>query len=146
MTAIDNMDQMKPQVLSQTDKDVIIERIRVFFSEQPEIIASLLFGSFTEDQFRDIDIGLFLDPSFPPPRYYEQRLERELSNLAHFPVDVGILNTAPVRFVYQVLKKQNIIMCKNMNAFSSFESKVLREYFDYAYYLNRYRKEVLGIS
>lgn len=146
MTAIDNMDQMKPQVLSQTDKDVIIERIRVFFSEQPEIIASLLFGSFTEDQFRDIDIGLFLDPSFPPPRYYEQRLERELSDLAHFPVDVRILNTAPVRFVYQVLKKQNIIMCKNMNAFSSFESKVLREYFDYAYYLNRYRREVLGIS
>lgn len=146
MTAIDNMDQMKPQVLSQTDKDVIIERIRVFFSEQPEIIASLLFGSFTEDQFRDIDIGLLLDPSFPPPRYYEQRLERELSDLAHFPVDVRILNTAPVRFVYQVLKKQNIIMCKNMNAFSSFESKVLREYFDYAYYLNRYRREVLGIS
>lgn len=140
------MDKIKPHVLSQAEKDIIIQRIREYFSEQPEIIAALLFGSFVEDQFHDIDIGLFLDPSFPPPRYYEQRLEREISNLAHFPVDIRILNTAPVRFVYQVLKKQNIITCKNMNAFSSFESKILREYFDYAYYLNRYRREVLGIS
>jgi len=140
------MNLIKPHILSQAEKDVIIQRVREFLSEQPEIIASLLFGSFAEDQFRDIDIGLFLDPSFPPPRYFEQRIERELSNLARFPVDVRILNTAPVRFVYQVLKKQNIIMCNDMNAFSSFESKILREYFDYAYYLNRYRREVLGIS
>ena len=86
-----------------------------------------------------------LDRSFHPPRYYEQRLERELSGVVHFPVDIRALNTAPVRFVYQVLKKQNVILCTNLNAFSSFESEILREYFDYAYYLNRYRREVIGI-
>ncbi|HPY60581.1 MAG TPA: nucleotidyltransferase domain-containing protein [Methanospirillum sp.] len=141
-----SMKQMKPHELSQSEKDVIIENIREFFSEQPEVIAALLFGSFAEKRFRDIDIGLFLDTSFTLPRYYEQKLERELSNLTHFPVDVRVLNNAPIRFVYQVLKKQNIILCKDISAFSSFESEILKEYLDYAYYLNKYRREVLGIS
>ena len=99
-----------------------------------------------EDRFRDIDIGLVLDSYFNLPRYYEQRLKREISTLIHYPVDFRILNTAPVRFVYQVLKKQNVILCSNLNVFASFESRILREYFDYSYYLNRYRREVLGIS
>ena len=139
------MDLLTPHSLSPAEKDVILHKISGYLSKKNEIIAALLFGSFAEGQFRDIDIGLVLDISFSPPRYYEQQLERELSNLIHVSLDIRVLNTAPLRFVYQVLKKQNVIFCSNLNVFSSFESRILREYFDYAYYLNRYRRELVGI-
>jgi predicted nucleotidyltransferase len=139
------MDLLTPHSLSPAEKDVILHKITCYFLKKNEIIAGVLFGSFAEGTFRDIDIGLVLDNSFNPPRYYEQRLERELSNLIHFPLDIRVLNTAPLRFVYQVLKKQKVIFCSNQNAFSSFESRILREYLDYSYYLNRYRRELVGI-
>lgn len=140
------MNLKTPHSLSQAEKSVVLQKITTYLKAQPEIVAALLFGSFDKEQFRDIDIGLVLDISYISPRYYEQRLERELSNLIHYPMDIRILNTAPKRFVYQVLKKQNVILCKNHNAFASFESRILQEYLDYSYYLNRYRREVLGIS
>jgi len=140
------MDLTTPHSLSLAEKEVVLLKITGYLKNQPEIIAALLFGSFDKDKFRDIDIGLVLDISYISPRYYEQRLERELSNLIHYPVDIRTLNTAPVRFVYQVLKEQNVILCTNQNAFASFESRILQEYFDYSYYLERYRREVLGIS
>jgi len=98
-----------------------------------------------DGKFHDIDIGLVLDYTYKPHRYYEQRLERELASLVHYPIDIRVLNTAPIRFVYQVLKKQQILFCSSLNAFSAFESRILSRYFDYAYYLNRYRRDVIGI-
>jgi predicted nucleotidyltransferase len=136
----------KPYHLSNREKDKVLQKISRYCTKKPEIIAALSFGSFPEGQFRDIDIGLVLGRTFSPSAFYEQEIERELSNFINLPVDVRILNNAPVRFVYQVLRQQHIIFCKDPKAFAAFESDIIQEYLDYSYYLNQYRREVLGIS
>jgi len=149
MNKQDNLVTMKiqkPHLLTHRDKDEVLQKLSRYCTKKPELIAALLFGSFPEGQFRDIDIGLVLDRTFSPSAFYEQEIERELSNFINLPVDVRILNNAPVRFVYQVLRQQHIIFCKDPKAFAAFESDIIQEYLDYSYYLNRYRREVLGIS
>ncbi len=130
---------------SDEEKEKTLSLIRDNLSCRPEIIAALVFGSFIRYPFHDIDIGLVLEHVYHPHRYYEQQLERELSDLVHYPVEIRILNNASVRFSYQVLKKGILLFCSCQKAYSFFQCRVINEFFDYSYYLNKYRREVFGL-
>jgi predicted nucleotidyltransferase len=91
-------------------REAILNRLRQALEAQPQVVFAYVHGSFLEDRpFHDVDLAVYL----------EQMDEREISLLAlefastlekslslthcpHPPLDVQVLNRAPLGFRYQV--------------------------------------------
>ncbi|HHW42341.1 nucleotidyltransferase domain-containing protein [Desulfofundulus thermobenzoicus] len=86
--------------LNEHEKAKISGRLKGLLFKREEIVFAYLFGSFvTEPFFRDIDIGIYLrEESIPRERAldYELSLGVELEGEIHYPLDVKVLNYAPV--------------------------------------------------
>jgi len=107
------------------------------FSKRKEIIAIYLYGSFLHSEdYKDIDIGLLIQERFIPDNLYEVKISSQLEKLFKQkfkilkPIDVRILNGRPLRFLFSVLKKSQLIYCSNEFERVQFEAKVMKEYID----------------
>jgi predicted nucleotidyltransferase len=89
----------------------------------------------------DVDIGL-LYPS-PPAATLEAQpflVAAELESLLGRPVDIVVLNTAPVDLVHRVLRDGVLLLQPNPSARIAFEVRARNEYFDLLPILRRYRQ------
>jgi len=130
-------------MLPKTKKEKITAMLREALLKKKEILFAYLHGSFIGDgPFRDIDVAVYVNR--PPEKFYEEMLEEELSRLVGFPVDVRILNNAPVVFRFRVIGGE-LLFSKDENVRCRFEEMTMAEYHDYSYYLELYRREALGI-
>jgi hypothetical protein len=130
--------------LEPAEKDYILETITSHFHKHAEdIVFVYLFGSFiTERPFSDIDLGIFTSSELSSPLDYELGLESELERIVKYPVDVRVLNRAPLSFCYNVIRCGKLIVDRNRNLRAEFESRVLRAYFDFMPFRRRYLAEV----
>ncbi|CAD5243325.1 type VII toxin-antitoxin system MntA family adenylyltransferase antitoxin [Thermococcus camini] len=129
--------------LSIPERDVIKERIRAYLMSREDVLFAYIHGSFLEGRpFRDIDVAVFVRSK--PGRFYEMELEDELSGLTGFPLDVRLLNDAPVEFRFHVIGGE-LLFSRDERARCDFEERTMREYHDYSRYLEMYRREALGI-
>jgi len=134
---------MQVYTLSEEEKEKIIELLREHLLKQEEVVFAYLHGSFTEDRpFRDVDIAVYVKGRVP--QFYEEELEEELSRLIGLPVDVRLLNNAPVTFRFRAIGGL-LLFSRDERARCDFEEMAMREYHDYSYYLRMYRREALGI-
>lgn len=74
----------------------------------------------------------------------ELKLEAELYNLIQYPVDVRILNGAPLSFRYNVIKHGRHLAVLDDDARCDFEEATVSNYFDFAPYRKMYLQEALG--
>ncbi|MEW5908127.1 MAG: nucleotidyltransferase domain-containing protein [Patescibacteria group bacterium] len=115
--------------ISQKEKEKIIQKISLFLEKEKEISFAYLFGSFLEEKpvtFRDIDIGVFLDPllvtkdaSFD----YETNLAIQLSKLISFPadhLDIKVLNFTSKIFQNNIFSHGLLLFAKNSDLLTSF--------------------------
>lgn len=129
--------------LGHNERDIIIQNISNALRDRSNIIFAYVFGSFSaRESFQDIDVGIFISVNAESALKIELDLERELEDLIHMPVDVRILNRAPISFVYQVIKGGIIIVDKNMDMRADFEGLTLKKYFDFQHLRNEYLREV----
>ncbi|WP_456366993.1 type VII toxin-antitoxin system MntA family adenylyltransferase antitoxin [Thermococcus sp.] len=129
--------------LPKGEKEEIISKLREALAEKEEVLFAYLHGSFLDDgPFRDIDVAVYVEKTVG--RFYEMELEEELSRLVGFPVDVRILNDAPVTFRFRAIGGE-LLFSKDERARCMFEEMTMAEYHDYSYYLELYRREALGI-
>ena len=74
--------------------------------DRPELLFAMLYGSAAEEgDFRDLDIGLFVDRASVPASMdldYAFMLADELGKVVPHPVDVRVINDAPLPFRYNV--------------------------------------------
>ena len=116
----------------------IIKKITNFIENDDKILFSYIFGSFVEnDEFSDIDIGVYTKDAADINLEFE--LENEIEKMVNIPVDVRIINNAPVPFAYNVIK--NGIVIKENDERTDFEVYVLKAYFDYVHLREEYLKE-----
>ena len=108
-----------------------------------EIAAAYCHGSFLTDAFTDIDLGVLLYTALGDPVIYEMSLENELEKLISYSVDIRVINEAPISFCQAVVRGK-VILDRDPNRRAEFESRVLREYFDFAPFRQRYLAEVLN--
>lgn len=110
----------------------------------PEIAAAYIFGSFVgQESFGDIDIGVLLaGEELPAPLEYEISMENALEKEVRLPVDVRVLNSAPLSFQYHVIKSGSLVIDKDPNRRAAFEGKVRKQYFEFSRFRKRYLKEV----
>lgn len=136
----------KKRSLKIEEKKILIEKISDFLKIKQYIIFAYLFGSFvSQDTFSDIDIGIFITNSqYKSPLDIELDLEIELQNIVHIPVDVRVLNNAPLSFVYNVLKNMVVVVDKNKTLRADFEGLIYKKYFDFKHLRDEYLREIVN--
>jgi len=130
--------------LKDTEKQQLVKAVIPVLTDE-NIFAAYLFGSFiTSDEFADIDIAVWVEAAMDDPLNLELKLENQLEELIKYPVDVRILNKAPLSFCQNVFRTGKVIIDSNPNKRADFEGRILKEYFDFAPFRKRYLQEVLN--
>lgn len=115
----------------------------------PRVDLVYLFGSSAKGRSpaRDADIAVLLRPA--PPRGLAElrlraRLEEDMKAFADAPVDLVILNSAPVALRQQVLKYGRLLFERRAGAAKKFFMATVTEYFDYLQLLNFFAERLPG--
>ena len=112
---------------------------------EPELEFAWLHGSFPGGGgFHDVDVGVHLnaaaDVRFRRALELGVRLDRE----AGFPVDVRVLNDAPVTFLFHVFREGRLLFSRNDERLADLMERTVREYLDMEPLLRRATIEAYG--
>ncbi len=108
----------------------------------PGAVAAYIFGSFAKgEDFSDLDVGVLMGHDVPQPLELELQLEVRLEKLLKVPVDVRILDLAPLSFQFAVVRDGRLLVDPEPNRRAAFEGNVRKKYFDFAFFRKRYIKE-----
>lgn len=116
------------------------------------IVFAYLHGTAVSSKnYNDIDIALFVNP-----KYYESiiqnssptldfiiPLEQKLEQNLHLPIDMQIINNAPLAFRFNIVNHSIILIDKNPLAREQFELLSRVEYFDFKPKSEEYLREAL---
>jgi predicted nucleotidyltransferase len=120
------------------------QSLRPFFARaHPDVVAAYLFGSVARGTSRpgsDVDVGV-LYAREPPTSLagLPLDLETELERLLRVPVQVVVLNRAPVDLVHRVLRDGVLLVDRDPSTRIRFEVRARNEFFDLQPFLARYR-------
>ena len=78
----------------------------------------------------------------PAALEFELSMETALEKEVRLPVDVRVLNSAPLSFQHQVIKSGLLVIDTDPNRRAAFEGQVRKQYFDFSRFRKRYLKEV----
>jgi uncharacterized protein len=119
--------------------------IRLQLEEIPGIRFALLYGSAVDSiTFRDVDIGLWIDPALISKNQEVDLcfdLAGQLEKLIPFPVDVRVINQAPLAFRYNVSKGIPLFIA-NEDEFTHFLERTWDDYIDFAPVAMQYLREM----
>jgi hypothetical protein len=104
-----------------------------------------LYGSFVESEpFHDIDVGVYLE-NVQADRLTAAALDlaQRLSDSARIPVDVRVLNVAPVSFLYHVLRGQ-FVFCRDDAVLAEVMERTVSRYLDIAPLVRRGTQEAFA--
>ncbi len=127
------------------DRNHIVESLRAFFDGYRDgIVCVYLYGSVARDETHpgsDTDIAV-LYATEPPPTLDGLGLDLGIALERHLgrPVEVLILNRAPVDLIHRVLRDGVLVDNRDPSARIRFEVKARNEYFDLLPYLRQYRR------
>ncbi len=131
--------------ISSREKEDILHRIECFLKNYPDVIFAYVHGSFISgERFRDIDVAIYLKTNPTKLLELELDMEAKIYNLISYPVDVRILNRAPLSFRYNVIKYGRHLAVINDDARCDFEEATVSNYSDFAPFRRRYLMEALG--
>ncbi|KJS17879.1 MAG: hypothetical protein VR69_02960 [Peptococcaceae bacterium BRH_c4b] len=138
--------QTKKYSLPAKEKGIIKEKISACLLTIQEILFAYVHGSFIADGFRDIDLAVYLRNNIQEPTLYEIDLEMKLEKLINHPIDVRVLNSAPLSFQSSVIKTGTLLFSKDEDLRIDFQVLTLKMYFDFEPFRRRYMKEVFSIE
>ncbi|HEX5758679.1 MAG TPA: nucleotidyltransferase domain-containing protein [Thermoanaerobaculia bacterium] len=126
----------------------IEQALREFFADSPAaqgMAAAYLFGSVARGEAHagsDVDLAV-LTASGPRPGLagLELGLEEQLERLLGRPVQLIVLDDAPVDLVHRVLRDGRLLLDRDPSRRIAFEVKARREFFDLQPILRRYRRQ-----
>jgi len=130
-----------------SNRKSILQKISAHLEKtREEIYAVYAFGSFiSEREYSDIDLAVLLNKEAVDSFSYESDLEISLEEIVSGPIDLRIINKAPLSFCYTVIQTGKVILDKKPDERSDFESRVIRQYLDFAYFQRRYLSEVSDV-
>lgn len=131
--------------LSQEDRLSLVNRLSDLLAARPEVSFAYLFGSFAEGlPFHDIDIGVYLrseeDADEPMPGV---NLANRLSDELQLPVDVRVLNRAPISFAFHAVRGELLIE-RDSNVRGDFVEYIIARYLDMKPLLRQAAKEAFS--
>lgn len=109
-------------------------RLRERLASRPEVRFAYLHGSVLDrTMVGDVDVAVSVDPVTLPPDVtaYEIALESELEQGSSLPVDVRVLEDAPLSFQYAVLRGDPVYV-RDAEAWATFRERTWVAYLDFA--------------
>lgn len=113
-----------------------------------DLVCAYRFGSTargTDRPYSDLDLAVLLaeDPPLTLEGLHSQ-LADALTETTGRPIDLVVLNRAPVDLIHRVLRDGVLLLDRNPSARIRFEVKARNEYFDLLPYLEQYRNPRRG--
>ncbi len=135
----------KAFVLNLRQREELIKRLKNGLRDREEIAFAYLYGSFAEDTpFHDIDVGIYLSGiRQEESTSYGIALSQILGNEVKLPVDVRVLNFAPVSFIYQVIRGI-LIFDRNEELRAQVVEDTVKKYLDLKPIIHQGIKEAFG--
>lgn len=127
------------------ERDRVLRKLAVTLEGEPDLEFAWLHGSFLSGGgFHDVDIGVHLNAA-PDVRFRRGldlavRLDRDTG----FPVDVRVLNNAPVTFLFHVFREGRLLLSRNDELLADLMERTVREYLDMEPLLRRATIEAYG--
>ncbi|HHF55861.1 MAG TPA: nucleotidyltransferase domain-containing protein [Thermoplasmatales archaeon] len=125
----------------------MIEKLAGYFNKQAEIKVAYLFGSMAKGRagrLSDVDIAIFIDERLERNKRNDLQL-KILSDLIALlntdKIDIVVMNELPILMKYNIIK--NGIILKDDEERAKIEAKILSEYLDRKYYIDRHTKIAL---
>jgi predicted nucleotidyltransferase len=132
------MNSFKTYTIPIEDKERLISIIKSELLKHEEIVFAYIYGSFVDPEmpfFRDIDVGIYVDENRISTKQfmdYSINLSLELeSALKKYPVDVAILNNAPLNLVFKITQGE-LLFIRNEGLWTDFVTKAWSLYNDHA--------------
>ena len=137
---------MRRQFRATPDERERIRRTLVAVLEsEPALEFAWLHGSFlAADKFRDIDIGVHLSAPVEVRSQRGLELSVRLDQEIGFPIDVRVLNDAPVTFLFHVFREGRLLLSRNDERLADLMERTVREYLDAAPLLRQATIEAYG--
>jgi hypothetical protein len=113
----------------------LLPKANYFLENYPKVIFAYLFGNLAKDivnPLSDIDIALYLKRGTNFTKEKMTILEELIDLLGTEEIDLVILNIAPLTLKARIVENKKILVDKEPFLRHSFESLVLREYFDFS--------------
>lgn len=125
--------------LNKVDKETrqrIVEDLNGRLSSIKGLVFAYLHGSFAEGgNFRDIDIAIYT--SFPARELeFESDLSYELTEKTGYPVEIKVINKAPVAFQMAVLRKGRVLFSTSDEIRTDFIENAGRRFREYIHFRN----------
>lgn len=73
---------------------------------------------------------------------YELSLERELEELTGFPLDIRVINFAPLSFRFKIIRDGDLLFSQDEGIRSDYESLTLVKYHDFNFYRRKYGRDI----
>lgn len=131
--------------ISGIDYEGAVRKLKRFLAPLDEIVFAYLHGSFLlKDAFRDVDIAVFLASGAARPSddvEYEIALSLRLEKAIGLPIDVKILNRAPLSFRYHA-SRGILLLSRDESARENFLNRTWNEYFDFARLARIYQEDL----
>jgi predicted nucleotidyltransferase len=119
--------------------------VQAFLAAQDDVVLAYLFGSRAGKHAApesDYDIAVLTQPALSPARRYQ--IASELSAvLGAAPVDLVVLNRAPVELAYAVIAEGRRLFERDVVTRVEFEAGVMSRYGDLIYTLREQRADLL---
>ena len=128
----------------------LLQQLQAFFSrDHVGIVCVYVYGSVARGEARgtsDIDVAVLYTQE-PPPTLDGLGLELgyTLERLLGKPVDLVILNRAPLDLIHRVLRDGVLVYDSNPSFRIRFEVQARNAYFDLLPYLHQYRRVTPGV-
>jgi len=113
----------------------LLPKANYFLENYQKVIFAYLFGSLARDKvlpLSDIDIAIYLGEGADFSQEKMIILRNLINILGTEEIDLVLLNTAPLTLKARIVENKKILVDKDPFLRHSFESLVMREYFDFS--------------
>jgi len=115
--------------LANEEKEKIKKNLIEIIQNKEEVIFAYLHGSFLINGFNDIDLAFFVN-GIEDILDYEITSSLEIEKQIHFPIDLKVINPAPLGFKYEVTKGE-LLFSRDEEIRTDFIEKVWHQYLDF---------------
>jgi predicted nucleotidyltransferase len=127
--------------------DALRRTLRRELHKRPEIVFAILHGSFVAGgSYRDVDVAVWLDQARVAREAWVRHaldLEVILEQAGSGPVDVRVLNDAPLAFRYHALKGEPVLV-RDPELLAEMRARTWDDYFDFAPFARQNLREILA--
>jgi predicted nucleotidyltransferase len=127
------------------ERERVTRTLTAVLEAEPDLEFAWLHGSFLGGGgFHDVDVGVHLNAPADVCSRRALHLGLRLDRDTGFPVDVRVLNDAPVTFLFHVFREGRVLLSRNDERLADLMERTVREYLDMEPLLRRATIEAYG--